>query len=172
MDYFRNTHCSFCHTEITKDSPVAECSICSTVVHIECAEYNDRKCPAFRCSGELIFHPEKITISVSGSNAKDVELVARSLLKQTQTKSNKKWDVWITGGFYAVTLIAIGTLLLVISSLVPLFVLPIIVIGTLLLLSIIGAFQLRQDESLSEKNFLNLMMMVFTKIRFFDGRKK
>lgn len=166
--------CNYCLSQVTKDDPVAVCQSCGVTMHIECARDNNWRCSNISCAGKMIMQPGKIQIFVSGSNAKDVELVARSLLEQTQSKpqENQNWGIWITGGFYLVALISIGTLLLVVTSLVPLIALPIIVIGALLLFSIVGAFQLRQDQSLNEKNFLSLMMAVFTKIKFFDIKKK
>lgn len=42
-----------------------------------------------------------------------------------------------------------------------LWALPIVIIGAILAMSIIGAFQLRQDERLNEDNFLKLMGLSF-----------
>ena len=55
-------------------------------------------------------------------------------------------------------------LLLVAANTIPLWILPVIVIGALLALSIIGAFQLRQDERLTQKNFLELMILTFKRL--------
>jgi len=160
--------CAYCASEIRREMHFAMCDTCHAVVHINCAHSFGGKCPTFGCSGKVIIYPERIHIVVSGSSAKDVELVARSLLTQTQNQQvdHHKWDVWITGGFYLVSIISIGTLFLVMANFVPLIALPIVIIGSLLSLSIVGAFQLRQDESLSQKNFLSLMLMVFRQIPF------
>jgi hypothetical protein len=43
----------------------------------------------------------------------------------------------------------------------PIWALPIVVIGAILAISIIGAFQLRQDGQINENNFLKLMALSF-----------
>jgi hypothetical protein len=63
--------------------------------------------------------------------------------------------------FYLFALAVVIVLFTVISKYVPFYVLPIVIIGGLLTVSVIGAFQLRQDERLSDKNFLKLMFETF-----------
>jgi len=110
------------------------------------------------------------TIHVSGEVASEVETVTKSLIKEMEMSKNKKnlsiHNPWISGSFYLAGAVIIGTLLLVIAKNVNVVVLPIVIIGTLLLISIVGAFQLRQDSSLSQKNFLSLMLMTFRQIPF------
>jgi hypothetical protein len=66
---------------------------------------------------------------------------------------------WATGSFYLAALLVVGLLFLVIARTVSPFVLPIVLIASLLAISIIGALQLRNDTRLSEKSFLNLMAL-------------
>ena len=68
-------------------------------------------------------------------------------------KSIKKQTPWISGSFYLVHFIIIISSIIVIAKLLPFYFLPIIIAGTMLLFSVVGAFQLRNDEKLTEKNF-------------------
>jgi hypothetical protein len=68
---------------------------------------------------------------------------------------------WITGSFYLAALVVIGTLFLVMARTVNGFVLPIVMLASLFAVSLIGAFQLRNDDKLSQKNFLELMILTF-----------
>jgi hypothetical protein len=43
----------------------------------------------------------------------------------------------------------------------------VVIIGAFLAIAIVGAFQLRHDRSLSEKNFLSLMALTFKRIPSF-----
>jgi len=82
---------------------------------------------------------------------------------------------WVSGSFYLAAMVIVVTLFLVAAKTVHFVVLPIVIIGALLIVSIIGAFQLRQDESLSEKNFLTLMFLTFKQFPFIckkDSTKK
>ena len=63
-------------------------------------------------------------------------------------------------------------LLIVAFRTVGIIGLPLVIIGTLLLVSVIGALQLRQDEALSQENFLSLMFMVYRQIPFLIRRGK
>ena len=87
-----------------------------------------------------------------------------------ETPSNRKPaskpSPWLSGSFYLITLIIVVILLLVVFQTVGIIGLPIVIIGALLFVSIVGAFQLRQDEALSQKNFLSLMLMVYRQIPF------
>ena len=78
---------------------------------------------------------------------------------------------WISGLFYLVVVVIVGMLCLFMAKMVNAFTLPIVIIGTLLLVSVVGAFQLRQDSKLSQKNFLSLMLIVFKQVPFLRRKK-
>jgi hypothetical protein len=61
-------------------------------------------------------------------------------------------------------LLAIVAALLVVARLTPVWVLPVIVVGGLFGVSVVGAFQLRQDNRLSEQGFLRLMIAALGKL--------
>jgi predicted benzoate:H+ symporter BenE len=49
--------------------------------------------------------------------------------------------------------------LLVVARILPVWAVPVIMVGGLLSVSILGAFQLRHDEKLTERGFLRLMLV-------------
>jgi len=53
--------------------------------------------------------------------------------------------------------VVIVALLLVVSRMAPWWAFPVVVVGAVLLLSVVGAFQMRQDDRLSERGFVRLM---------------
>lgn len=107
-------------------------------------------------------------VEVSGKKAEEVEKVAKSLAGDMSKHghSARRSTPWISGSFYLAVLLVMATVFLVIARSVPGLVLPIVIAGSLLAVSIVGAFQLRQDEGLSQKNFLRLMLMVFRQLPF------
>ena len=82
-------HCPYCQSEITTYQHVATCNKCGTTMHADCAAEFDYKCVIRACAGKMIIQPDKTQISVSGTNAKEVQTVISSLLKQFQTTSNE-----------------------------------------------------------------------------------
>jgi len=82
--------------------------------------------------------------------------------------SNKK-SPWSSGLFYLLALAVIMGLIAIISQNVSWYVLPIVIIGGLLAISIIGALQLRQDEKLNQANFLKLMIESFKQMPLLRG---
>lgn len=77
---------------------------------------------------------------------------------------------WVSGSFYLVVFIVIIVALSIVGHLLPIGTLPIVVIGGLIALSVIGALQLRQDEKLSEENFLKLMALSFKYLPWIRSR--
>jgi hypothetical protein len=66
--------------------------------------------------------------------------------------------------FYLFVLVVVAAILLTAASIVPIWALPIIAIGSVLGVAIIGAFQLRQDDRLSEQGFLQLMALTLKRL--------
>lgn len=61
------------------------------------------------------------------------------------------------GLFYLVVAVVIISLLLVVGRLAPWWAFPLVVLGAVLLVSLVGALQMRQDDHLTEVGFLKLM---------------
>jgi len=80
------------------------------------------------------------------------------------TMVTKKNNPWISGSFYLFLTAVILTILAIISNTVQWFLLPVVIIGGALLVGIIGAFQLRNDDKLKEKNFIKLMTETYKRL--------
>lgn len=87
-------------------------------------------------------------------------------------KQKEKTNVWINGSFFLVVFIVVMTTFAVISANVPALVLPVVIIGGLLAIGIIGAFQLRNDDNLTEKNFLTLVLETYKRLPLLRGNKQ
>src|SRR5262249_33645945 len=103
---------------------------------------------------------------VHGTSSDDVLAVTKAL---AEVATNRKVvehlrSPWVSGTFYLVALSVAILLLLVVGEVTPLWVLPLIVVGTILLMATIGVLQLRQDDRLSERGFLRLMGDVMRRI--------
>lgn len=66
---------------------------------------------------------------------------------------------WVSGSFYLLAAVVLIALLAAVAKAVSYWVLPIIIIGGLLLIIVVSALQLRQDERLSEENFITLIKL-------------
>lgn len=66
-----------------------------------------------------------------------------------------------SGVYYLTGFILVLIALSIAGYVLPTFVLPVVIVGSLLALPIIGAFQLRQDGKVNEDNFLKLMALSF-----------
>jgi len=69
-------------------------------------------------------------------------------------------NAWKNGTFYIFVLIVVVTILSDLSFLQSLFA----IMGCILIITLIGAIQLRMNENLSEKSFLYLLKLVFSKL--------
>lgn len=81
--------------------------------------------------------------------------------KEQQMQPKKPNNPWVSGSFYLSVVVVVGSGLLAAAKILPLVALPIILVGTLLALAIIGALQLRNDDQLKEESFLKLMALSF-----------
>jgi hypothetical protein len=77
---------------------------------------------------------------------------------------NKKNNPWISGSFYIFSAATIFAGLAVIANFVHWSLLPIVIIGSILMIGIIGALQLRNDDKLKEEGFLNLMVETYKRL--------
>lgn len=121
-------------------------------------------CP--QCGASLT--TKKWKIEVYGNKSENVQKVAQSLMETVSDNPNATAQntPWISGSFYLAAMVILVVLFLIVAKSVSLSVLPIVIVGSLISVSLIGAFQLRQDNSLSEKNFLSLMFLTFRQLPF------
>jgi hypothetical protein len=95
-----------------------------------------------------------------------VQEVALALMKKTKQPSP-----WVSGSFYLIVFLVVIAALSVVGHLIPLIGLPVIIAGGILALSVIGAFQMRQDEKLSQENFLKLMALSLKYLPWFKRQE-
>lgn len=89
----------------------------------------------------------------------------------TNNNMAKKNNPWISGSFYLFLCAVVLTGLAVISNMVPLILLPIIIIGGILLVGVIGALQLKNDDKLKEDSFVKLMIETYKRLPLLNQGK-
>ncbi|WP_143061356.1 hypothetical protein [Saccharopolyspora shandongensis] len=110
--------------------------------------------------------------TIRGRNPDDVLRAHAAAQGQANEWLGLHRSPWVSGSFYLTLFIVILAALLVVARLVPLLVLPVIVVGGLLAVSVVGAFQMRQDGSLGEQSFLRLMTATLTQLPSVLTRRK
>jgi hypothetical protein len=75
-----------------------------------------------------------------------------------------KRNPWTSGSFFLVALVVIAIAFAIISAYVPWYAFPIVLIGAILAVGIVGALQLRNDEGLAETNFMSLMIETYKRL--------
>ena len=97
-------------------------------------------------------------------------------LKDFIGKSNKRMtqknNPWISGSFYLFVAIVVISGLAVLGNMVDWILLPIIIIGGILLIGIIGAFQLKNDDKLKDETFLSLITETYKRLPLLKKLKK
>lgn len=80
------------------------------------------------------------------------------------TLNMKKNNPWISGSFYLFLAVIIIAILGVLSQFVHWILLPIIIIGGILLLGLIGTFQLRNDDKITDRSFISLVKDTYKRL--------
>ena len=106
--------------------------------------------------------PRKISMKVIKKNERRPQKENTKPDEQSGRAMNN--NPWISGSFYLFAFVAVTVLLAVIIKLLPIWVLPLVIVGGLLSITIISAFQLRNDGRITEKNFLTLMKLAFQRM--------
>jgi hypothetical protein len=116
------------------------------------------------------------TVSLSDGAEKVIHVHGNYIEQRREDSMTKKKkarnNAWINGSFYLVLFIVVMTAFAVIGKTIPAVLLPVVIIGGLLTIGIIGAFQLRNDDSLSEKNFLTLILETYKRLPLLRGSKQ
>jgi hypothetical protein len=71
---------------------------------------------------------------------------------------------WSSGSFYLLAAVTAIAAMIVAAQWVSVWALPVIVLGAVLLVTVIGALQLRQDKNLTQERFITLMRLAFAQI--------
>lgn len=110
-------------------------------------------------------HTRTLELTDKGYNWKlHQSLFEKSKNITNTTIVNNKNNPWISGSFYLTVVIVILVALATISNFVQWYVFPIVLIGSILIVGIIGALQLQNDEKLKEENFLTLMVETYKRL--------
>ena len=83
--------------------------------------------------------------------------------KREETQVN---SAWANGSFYLFAFVTVSVTVGVLANSVPLGVLPLVLVTAVVFVGLIGAFQLRNDDRVSEKGYLNLMKMTYGQLPF------
>ena len=92
----------------------------------------------------------------STTTAEDIIIQAKMILQKRQRKIHT--SPWLSGSFYLSSAVVIIVLLAFLSRLISLWLLSPILIGGILFIIVIGAFQLCNDEVLKDESFIQLMV--------------
>jgi internalin A len=120
---------------------------------------------------EIVIKPE-IKTEIKSEITSEIKNSTQTLFNLQNLSKMKKNNPWISGSFYLISAVIILSLLLVAAKIISPIALPIVIIGGLIIFSVIGAYQLRNDDKLSDKSFLQLMGLSFRQIPFIRSNKK
>ena len=85
--------------------------------------------------------------------------------KMKEKPSPKKTNFWNSGLLVLVFYLLILLSIFAFKSLdISLYWFPLVIFGTILIFTVSGAFSLRDNEKLTQKNFIELMSIVFKKL--------
>ena len=79
---------------------------------------------------------------------------------------------WISGSFYLLVFGVVTAILAIVSHVLPWYALPLVIIGALQSIGLVGAFQLMQDQRFSEENFVSLILEAYKQLPLLLGPKK
>ena len=130
-------------------------------------------CAVPGCRTRIVMRWWSVDIHVSGDDAREVEAVARQLSEDAAARREaaRLRSPWFSGLFYLAVLVMVVALLLVAGRVLPLWALPVVALAAALLVSIVGALQMRQDERLSERGFIRLMGDVLRRLPLLIARR-
>ena len=77
---------------------------------------------------------------------------------------------WLSGSFYLIAMLVIGVLVVFAARLVHPAALPVVILGAVFAVSVVGIFQLVQDGALSEKTFSNLLLVALRSFAWFTDK--
>lgn len=93
---------------------------------------------------------------IEGSHVEDVLRAYAEVRPEAQLL---RQSPWLSGSFYVTLFLVVISALLAVTRILPIWAIPVVMVGGLLGASILGAFQLRHDDKLTERGFLRLMLV-------------
>ncbi|WP_069159952.1 hypothetical protein [Nocardia altamirensis] len=107
----------------------------------------------------------KVEVWVEGRSAEENAALYDTTFEATMRHARAvRRSPWVSGSFYLVVVVTVLAVLLVVTRVAPPWAIFPVLVGGVLLLAVVGGFQLRQDDRLSEKNFLALMALALGKL--------
>lgn len=97
-------------------------------------------------------------------NVKEVLALVDSDNKNCRDEIITKNNPWLSGSFYVIAFLIIITALAVLARLISWYIIPLVIIGSLLTFTVIGAMQLRNDNQLKDENFYKLIIEFFKRL--------
>ena len=88
----------------------------------------------------------------------------RNTVIENSHKTDAPQSAWLNGSFYLFVFLLIVVLLAVLVKWVPWYILPGVMIVSVVIMLLIGVLGLRRDNLLSEKGFLEVVRMVFASL--------
>lgn len=102
-------------------------------------------------------------------NENEAVKVERFFSEKSQKVTNNPWK---SGSFYLFSFLLIAVFILLSIDRLGYWSIPALLIGSILSLSVVGAFQLRNDDRLNDKSFLELMGLTFKYLRLINQGNK
>jgi YesN/AraC family two-component response regulator len=115
---------------------------------------------------DLIKNPNRNTINLNMNSSSLAETENHETKRDKSQFSNNRNEnnPWVAGSFYLFAIFVVFCVLLVILKTISVRVFPILVVSSLIIFMLIGLFQLRNDETLSDKTFTELIKLTFRQI--------
>jgi hypothetical protein len=101
---------------------------------------------------------------IHGARVDDVLKAHAEVQRSAREQPHRRKTPWISGSFYLATFLAIVMVLLVLGKIASAWTLPVVVVGGIIAVSVIGALQLRHDDQLGEQNFTRLMLAALARL--------
>lgn len=98
---------------------------------------------------------------IEGTNAEEVLRVHREVERLARERMSGPWR---SGMFYLLAAITVVGVVTIATWVVSPWLLPLVMVGCLLVISVVGVLQLRQDDRLSERGFVELMRMALSNL--------
>ena len=100
--------------------------------------------------------------TLQSDSKEEVQELDKAKISSIKPKRNP----WTSGSFFLFALVVIMAAIIIAINYVPPFLVPVVIIGGILSLGVVGALQLRNDEGINEPNFIKLMLETYKRLPF------
>ena len=147
------------------EQKVLFCKYCGQRLVISAGKdgFSRERCPSCgkRHSREVM-HLGLTPFEIEGSSGDaDQKELSTPGKEKNHTTTHKQRSPWLSSIAYLTIFVVVIVMILAVAKIVPILTFSIILLGAILLLLIVGAFQLRQDSQFNNKNFLELVVLSF-----------